>query len=550
MRIDSISRSSATVWLRIATALAITCSQLGIAAEPPAAQSAPTVAPAQAPVRVANREVALMRATLLGVTPAERARRADHRIAEVLERGGPGVVTSRAEPPGEVILIDGELALILLAQDADESQGETLESVTRQVVAALQRAIAETREGRDRRHLLYGAMYSLVATGIALVLALGVWRLRRWLSSHIAALLAAKTARMQLAGAPLLHSSRMLTFSRWLANLASWALLSVILYEWTTYVLTRFPYTRVWGEQLEGFLVGVLVRMGGGILDALPNLVVAVAIFALARVLTVAARTFFDRVERGQARIAWLDRDMAGPTRRLFAVAIWLFAVVMAYPYLPGADSEAFKGVSVLVGLMITLGGSSLIGQAASGLILMYSRTLRVGEYVRVGENEGTVSEVGTFTTKLRTGMGDEVTLPNALVLGTVTRNYSRAVTGPGYVVDTTVTIGYDTPWRQVEAMLIAAAKKTAGVLSVPEPRVYQTGLSDFYVEYRLVAQAVPSEPRPRAEVLNALHANVQDVFNDCKVQIMSPHYLGDPARPKVVPRDGWFAAPAKEPPA
>jgi small-conductance mechanosensitive channel len=121
-------------------------------------------------------------------------------------------------------------------------------------------------------------------------------------------------------------------------------------------------------------------------------------------------------------------------------------------------------------------------------------------------------------------------------VLGSVSKNYSRAVHGRGFVVDTTVTIGYDTPWRQVEAMLKEAARRTPGVLAVPAPRVFQTALSDFYPEYRLVCQAIPSEPQPRAEVLSALHANIQDVFNDHGVQIMSPHYLGDPAEPKLVP--------------
>ena len=138
------------------------------------------------------------------------------------------------------------------------------------------------------------------------------------------------------------------------------------------------------------------------------------------------------------------------------------------------------------------------------------------------------------------------LTLPNSLITGSVTRNYSRVVKGVGYIVDTTVTIGYDTPWRQVEAMLLEAARRTEGVRDDPRPQVFQTGLSDFYPEYRLVAQAVPSEPRPRAELLSLLHANIQDVFNEYGVQIMSPHYLGDPRDAKVVPKENWHAAPAK----
>jgi small-conductance mechanosensitive channel len=198
---------------------------------------------------------------------------------------------------------------------------------------------------------------------------------------------------------------------------------------------------------------------------------------------------------------------------------------------------------------MLSIGSSNLVGHAGSGLILTYSRVFRRGEYVRIAEHEGTVTELGMFATRLRTGLGEEVTLSNSLVLGAVTKNYSRAVNGTGYVVDTVVTIGYDTPWRQVHAMLIEAALRTSGVLADPAPRVFQTALSDFYPEYRLVCQAIPSEPRPRAMVLSALHANIQDVFNTHGVQIMSPHYRGDPEQPKLVPQAQWFAAPAQADP-
>jgi len=178
----------------------------------------------------------------------------------------------------------------------------------------------------------------------------------------------------------------------------------------------------------------------------------------------------------------------------------------------------------------------------------MYTRTFRPGEYVRIGDNEGTVVEMGMFTSRVRTGLGEELTLPNSFILASVTRNYSRAVKSAGFILDTTVTIGYDAPWRQVHAMLIEAARRTEGVLGEPKPRVYQIALEDFYIEYRLVCQAIPSEPRPRAEVLSALHANIVDVFNEHGVQIMSPHYLGDPAREKVVPPAKWYAAPAEPP--
>jgi len=202
----------------------------------------------------------------------------------------------------------------------------------------------------------------------------------------------------------------------------------------------------------------------------------------------------------------------------------------------------------VLLGLMVSVGASGIVGQAASGLILMYTRTYRPGEYVRVADSEGTVVALGMFTTRVRTGMGEELTLPNSMVLASVTRNYSRTVKGAGFIVDAAVTIGYDAPWRQVHAMLIEAAQRTEGALADPAPRVFQTALSDFYVEYRLVCQAIPTEAHPRAEVMSTLHANIQDIFNEHGVQIMSPHYFSDPTDAKVVPPAKWYAAPAKSP--
>jgi len=161
----------------------------------------------------------------------------------------------------------------------------------------------------------------------------------------------------------------------------------------------------------------------------------------------------------------------------------------------------------------------------------------------------GAVSALGIFITRVRTGLGEEVSLPNAYVVANTTRNYSRVVaSGRGFVLDTTVTIGYSTPWRQVHAMLLAAARRTPEILDDPKPFVVQTALSDFYVEYRLVCYAGPEAPQRRAMVLDALHANIQDVFNEHGVQIMSPHYMMDPARPQVVPKANWYEPPAREP--
>jgi small-conductance mechanosensitive channel len=535
-------------WLAGVAAALLVSPAPALAGDAQPTESAPP-RPVEAHVTVMNRPVATFRASFLGIDPAERARRAERRVSELLGRAGACAISIQHEPQGDVLLVDGMLGFAITPGDVDALSGETLETATQAAQNALARVVDETREARSAARLLRALLRAGTAT-LALSFALFVTaRARGWLVLRLTVLLKKQMDRVNAPGTNLLRASRLLGLSRSLVQLISAGVALALVYEWASYSLKQFPYTRVWGEDLNGFLIDIVRRVGGGILGALPDLLIAVVIFVLARGLVALLRPLFEGLEQNRLHVGFLDPDMARATRRIFATIVWILAVVMAYPYLPGSSTEAFKGASVLLGLIVTLGGSSLFGQAASGLILLYSRTVRVGEYVRIAEQEGTVTELGAFTTRMRTGRGEEVTLPNALVLNSVTTNYSRPSEGQGFVLDTTVTIGYDVPWRQVEAMLIEAATRTKGVLSVPPARVFQTALSDFYIEYRLVCQALQEAPRPRAVALSALNANVVDVFNEYGVQIMSPHYRGDPSQPKLVPRRSWHAPPAEPAP-
>jgi len=448
------------------------------------------------------------------------------------------------------VLLDGTAIFMVTPEDADVLRQERAEELAQRAARSLQRVIGESRESRDLNSMLRAAAAAALAS---LIFAGLIWLLRRLrlgMQTWVLGLAQRHAERLPLGEATTVLRARLAKgVPRVLAFLQG-VIVLLLSYEWLSTVLARFPYTRAWGEQLNAYLVDALASVIGSIVAAVPGLFFALVIFLTARFVTRVMNVFFLRVQHGQIKLDWLEADLAQPTRRILAAVVWLFALAIAYPYLPGAQTEAFKGVSVLVGLMISIGASSLVGQGASGLILTYARVFRRGEYVRIAEHEGTVMEIGMFTTRIRTGLGEELTLPNTLILGAVSKNYSRTVTAPGFVLDTVVTIGYDTPWRQVEAMLIEAACRTPGVLHDPAPKVFQTSLSDFYPEYRVVCQALPSEPRPRAEVLSALHANIQDVFNAYGVQIMSPHYLGDPPSAKIVPRDDWYSAPAKSPDA
>jgi small-conductance mechanosensitive channel len=495
-----------------------------------------------------NRDIINFRAPVLGIEPEERARRAQRRIGQQLNPSGHHKVSAIAMPPGMLIQIDGAGSFYISPDDVDKFQQETLDGIAAEAVARLNTVAKETEESRSVENMLHAAAYAVLASMIYAGLVWLVRRVRHLVETRIVSFLSTRMDQLHVVQAKLVRRERILWVLHRLFQLLSWIVIFLLSYQWLSFLMSQFPFTRPWGEQLNAYLLGLVITLGSAILKAIPDLFTAFLIFFLARVFTEGMSTFFDRIANKTMQVNWLDADLVPPTRRIANVAVWLFALAMAYPYLPGAGTEAFKGVSVLVGLMISLGASSLIGQAASGLILTYSRIYRKGEFIQVNGNEGTITDLGMFTTRIRNGMGVELTLPNSLVLGNVTKNYSRAVQGPGFVVDTKVTIGYDTPWRQVHAMLIEAALRTPGVLVTPAPKVFQTALSDFYPEYLLICQAIPSEPRPRAEVMNLLHANIQDVFNEYGVQIMSPHYLGDPAQEKLVAKDNWHRAPAAAP--
>ena len=334
--------------------------------------------------------------------------------------------------------------------------------------------------------------------------------------------------------------------ARKLVRALAWFTAAVLTYLWLNLVLELIPHTRPLGDRLTHMLLDVLASIGESVLRSIPGLAFVAVIFVIARFAAATGRAFFDRVKRQNLTLGWLDRDTAPPTAAIFSVGVWLFALAMAYPYLPGAQSQAFQGVSVLVGLMVSIGASGTVSQAASGLMLMYTRAYRVGEFVRIHDTEGTVVDVGLLSTRIRTGLGEEVMLPNTLVLGNTSKNYSRAVPGTGFVVHATVTIGYDTPWRQVHRDA-DRGRGERDLTPIPQPRVVQTALSDSTSStgwWRIEAAGAAATRRGN----QPLHANIQDVFNEHGVQIMSPHYVADPAEAKVVPPGRWFAAPAVDP--
>ena len=410
-------------------------------------------------------------------------------------------------------------------------------------MSRLQAVLRERAEQRRWPVLVRSGVEALVATAAFVVTWLASWRALQWL---LARLTRAATRRIKAAAIAGIDP-RPFVFSAlgWLIRLIGFAVRVTAAYIWLTFVLSRFAYSRPWGQTLGGFLIDTLTRMAAAVVDHLPNLITLAVILLITRVVAAAASAWFRAVERGDLPLSWLDPLAAKAARRLAVLAIWVFAITVAYPYVPGANTEAFKGVSVFVGLMVSLGSVGIVGQILGGLFVTFNRALRPGDVVKVGNVYGVVKDLGLVSVTLTTRAQEEVTIPNSVVVADAIRNFSRAPVG-GVVLSTSVTIGYDAPWRQVRAMLLLAAARTDGVLKEPAPVVFETALSDFYVEYELVAYGAVSVPRP--VLMSRLHEQILDAFNEQGVQIMSPHFEGQPDKPAIVERSKWFAAPAPKP--
>ncbi len=497
-------------------------------------------------LRLSNRPVMIFKAPLGALTPLERAAAARARIERAMEAPAESLGL-RALPEGILVSLGPSPLFTITTADVDTARGTTLDEHARAVLGQLRVGIAEEREARSLTRLLIALALSLAATALA-VLAL---RLLATLRGRAHAFLDRHAARpgadLSVRGFTVLSRERLLATARASATMAALALGLVAGYTYVAYVLTRFPQTRQWGEVLGQYLVSTLASAAGAFGAAIPNVVGIAAILLVARFTARLVSAFFRAVEAESIRIPGLHADTAGPSRRIAVALVWLFTLAAIYPLIPGSGTASFRAISVFAGLLITLGSSGVIGQAMSGLVVMYTRALRPGDYVTVGSVEGTVTQVGLLATKVRTPASLEVTVPSAVILSGSIVNYSRLRGEHGTILQTTVTIGYDAPWRQVHELLTRAAERTPGLRAEPAPFVRQRALSDFYVEYQLNAHTL--DPERRIELLSALHANIQDLFNEYGVQIMSPHYEGHDQHQKVfVPKERWFDPPARAP--
>jgi len=498
---------------------------------------------ATAPVELDGR--VLFRVRGVSSLPAEeRARLIHDKVA--------ALAANRAIPIDSLQVVEGHGATriqagdtpIMSVIDADARLEEVGRTALSQVhLLRIREAITAYRSARSVKSRAIAVAGSLAATlllAIAVVAILRAWRVA---DRSLVRRSETRTGAIEIRSLKLIHADRIWTAARGLLAAARTAALIVSVLVYLGFVLAQFPETRALSKSLVGLVMTPLRTTASATVRSIPDVVFLAVLFFVFRMLLGLTRLFFEAIEEGAVTFAGFQPDWAQPTYRAVRLALIAFALVMAFPYIPGSNSAAFQGVSIFLGVLLSLGSSSAIANIVAGYMLIYRRAFKVGDRIKIGQSLGDVIETRLQVTHLRSPKNEELIIPNSQILSADVVNYSSMARSRGLILHTEVGIGYDVSWRQVEAMLLAAADRTPGLLAQPRPFVLEKRLAEFAVIYELNAYCANAGAMGR--LYAALHRNILDLFNEHGVQIMTPAYENDPKTPKVVPPTDRSAARA-----
>ncbi|OJV22989.1 MAG: transmembrane ion channel [Bacteroidetes bacterium 41-46] len=308
-----------------------------------------------------------------------------------------------------------------------------------------------------------------------------------------------------------------------LIKLSKWIVYAILFYITLPIIFSIFPFSREWADTLFRLIWSPFRGMLYAIWDYMPHLFTIIVIATVMKYVNKFVKYIFSEIEGGKLTIGGFHSDWAMPTYNIVRFLLIAFTLVLIFPHLPGSDSEIFKGVSVFVGVLVSLGSSSAIGNIVAGLVITYMRPFKIGDRIKIGEITGDVIEKTLLVTRLKTQKNEEITIPNSSILTGNTTNFTTLAKEEGLIIHTTVTIGYDVPWKDVHKALERAANITEFISKDPKPFVLQTGLDDFYVAYQI--NAYTKEASKQAVIYSELHKNIQETFKKAGIEIMSPHY-------------------------
>lgn len=459
----------------------------------------------------------------LSFSAEERARAVSERLAGLAAESGPGITITAAEGEAATDILAGDRVVMSVTAADAEVAGISRQQLAAEYSEAMHTALAEYQAERSNRSILLGLAFAIVST-IALLLVL--FLLRR-LFPRLTQRLEAERGRfiktIRIQSVELLKEEQILTLLHAVVRITKIIVYLLVFNLYLTTVLGLFPWTRGFAQSLTGYVLDPLRHAGQSFVNFLPNIFFIAVIVGVTYVIIRTIRIVFDAIDKRTITLPGFYAEWATPTFNILRFLIIAFVAVVIFPYLPGSDSPAFKGVSVFLGVLFSLGSSSAIANIVSGVILTYTRAFSLGDRVQIGDTVGDVVEKTLLVSRVRTIKNVDITIPNAMVLSSHVINYSTSAKSEGLILHTGVTIGYDVPWRQVHALLKDAALRTAHVLREPAPFVLQTSLDDFYVAYQI--NAYTDQPQNMATIYSELHQHIQDCFNEGGVEIMSPHY-------------------------
>lgn len=381
----------------------------------------------------------------------------------------------------------------------------------------------------DQLHETYGLQQKLQSLGwVALIIAVQVlliwfivWLFRRWKFSVTRKLLG-RIKSVVIKNYPLLDTHRLGVAIIFIFNLVRLLLILLVVLVGLGFMFSFFPETKTVTYTVLGFIWNPLNDILKSVVAYLPNLFKIIVIIICFHYLLKLVRYFANEVASGRLKINGFYADWAMPTHTLLRVLLYSFMLVMIWPLLPNSDSEIFQGVSVFIGVVVSLGSTSVVGNVMSGLVMTYMRPFRIGDFIRFGDTEGEVIEKSMLVTRIRTRKNDIVTIPNSNMMSSQTSNYTFSAQRYGIIVHTKITIGYDEPWKKIETLLVQAAENTDGIKRHPKPFVRITALDDFYVEYEI--NGITDRAKTLSTVYSALHQQILDTMHGAGVEIMSPH--------------------------
>lgn len=457
-------------------------------------------------------------------SPKDRAETIQNKLIKLYESpdfNGDSLTVFNGEQSSDIMYID---MIILSVTDADalwlgKTRIETAHEYKEKIKNNIQSEIEEN-----------SLKNTLIRIGLALLTILGLFLILKY-ANKLFVLINSKVEQnkdkylkgIKIKNYELFDKERMSLVVLFLLRVLKIIIILIVSYFFLTILFGIFPSTKGIAETLLGYILNPVGKMWKAIVSYLPNLLAIIVIMVVTRYILKFVHFLTSEIEKGELSLPGFYSDWAQPTFNIVRVLILAFMFIVIFPYLPGSDSPIFQGVTVFLGILFSLGSSTAISNMVAGIVITYMRPFKIGDRVKIGEVTGDIVGKNMLVTRVRTIKNEEITIPNSNVMSNHTINFSTSADNLGLIMHTTVTIGYDVPWKKVHELLLSSALDTIGLLKEPKPFVLQTSLDDFYVSYQI--NAYTHDANKQALIYSLLHQNIQDKFNESGVEIMSPHY-------------------------